>query len=170
MKIISEETPTEESQGDIPQVQTSSKPTKGQASNGGDGVTFKVHTSNKEKLMARLPNLKVSISGKKEKHAPETPDALITPEGKFKSDKNSSGEKSKSDKKKSGKMQVASAQSHPANAPSSPSPTLLSSGPKTQNGDGFSFNSKNIESLEQVPSMCLLLNTNLFLTENLFLR
>lgn len=164
MKVISEETPTEENQGEMVQVQYSSKSSKGHTANGGEVSSSKVHTSNKEKLMAKLPNLKVSISSKRDKHVSDNADAVITPDGKFKSDKNPLGEKSKVDKKKSGKMNVALAPSHAANIPSSPSPTSLSSGinlSKTQNGEGFSFSPKNIESLEQVRSFSNLLFHNI---------
>ncbi len=151
MKIINEETPTEESPGELVQVQPSGKPSKGQTSNGNDVPTSKVHTSNKEKLMAKLPNLKVSISSKRDKHASDGTDPLNTPDGKFKGDKNPLGDRiSKVDKRKSGKMNVALAASHSANIPSSPSPTSGINSSKVQNGDGPSFSPKNIESLEQV--------------------
>jgi len=132
MKIISEETPKE---GQV-QIQSSLKSAK--ALNGGDGAPVKAHTSNKEKLMAKLPNLKVSISIKKEKHASETPETLTTPE-KLKSDKNPFSEKSKSDKKRSTKVPAALSHSNSAFIPSSPSSTNLPSADlnlsNSQNGD-----------------------------------
>lgn len=151
MKMISEETPTEENQGELIQVQSSTKSLKGQT-NGGDNSASKVYTSNKEKLMAKLPNLKVSISGKRDKYFSENADSSLTPDGK-RGDKSSQSEKNKSDKKKSGKIHIGLAPGHGTNNPSSPSPTSVSSGinfSKSQNGEGFSINSKNIESLEQV--------------------
>jgi hypothetical protein len=152
MKVISEETPTEENQEDLIQVQSSTKTLKGTTTNGGDAPASKVYTSNKEKLMAKLPNLKVSISSKRDKLFSENTDTTPSPDGK-KGDKNYQSEKNKSDKKKSGKIHIGLVPGHVANNPSSPSPTSISSGfnlSKTQNGDGFSINSKNIESLEQV--------------------
>jgi hypothetical protein len=69
----------------------------------------------------------------------------------------------KSEKKKSGKLHVTSSLAPGSSAPpsvcaggSSPSPTSLNSGitfGRSQNGDGVSVCSKNIESIEQVEEL-----------------
>ena len=166
MKSIVEENAAEDELTSPP---SSGKPTKfSGSSNNNGGEMGKQHTSNKEKLMAKLPNsLKVTMTGKKERtHSEANNDRESSADKEEK--KGGKGEKLnvdklvKSEKKKSGKLPSSLspaaniAVSSGGGGGGSPSPTSLNSGVafgRSQNGDGVSVNSKTIESLEQVEEL-----------------
>ena len=166
MKSIVEEIATDDSNELTSPPSSSGKPAFGGklSNNNGEG---KPHTSNKEKLMAKLPNLKVSMTSKKERTHSETNDRDASGEKEDKKvgkgDKIAAEKFAKNEKKKAGKLYVASSLAPGSNLPgsgggggSSPSPTSLNSGiqfGRSQNGDGVSVSSKNIESIEQVEEL-----------------
>jgi len=164
MKSIVEENASEETEVMSPP--PTSKPSKFSSNNNGGSEIGKQHTSNKEKLMAKLPNsLKVTMTGKKERTHSETNDREASTDKEEKKsgkiEKLNAEKFSKTEKKKSGKLQVTSLVpgSNVAVASSgggSPSPTSLNSGitfGRSQNGDGVSVSSKTIESIEQVEEL-----------------
>jgi hypothetical protein len=167
MKSIVEEIATDDSNELTSPPSSSGKPSFGGklSNNNGEG---KPHTSNKEKLMAKLPNLKVSMTSKKERTHSETNDRETSGDKdekkSGKGDKSAAEKFAKSEKKKSGKLYVTSSLAPGSTLPgnggggSSPSPTSLNSGVafgRSQNGDGVSISSKNIESIsiEQVEEL-----------------
>jgi len=161
MKSIVEENVGDETSTELTSPPSSAKPTKTNNNSNGGGETLKQHTSNKEKLMSKLPNsLKVTMTGKKERTHSETNDR-DTPTDKDEKRRERldkvAGEKiGKSEKKKSGKLQVTSNVTVVSSGGGSPSPTSLNSGitfGRSQNGDGVSVSSKNIESIEQVEEL-----------------
>lgn len=174
MKSIVEENAAEDGSpsSDLTSPPSSGKPSGGKVSNNNGDGGGKVHTSNKEKLMSKLPNLKVSMTSKKERTHSETIDrggevSSDKDETKrtAKGEKNASEKLTKSEKKKSGKLHVTSLAAPSSNLSGSgggsPSPTSLNSGiafGRSQNGDGLSVNSKNIESLEQVEELIKMKN------------
>ena len=173
MKSILEENAAEDGSpsSELTSPPSSGKPSGKVINNNGEGGG-KVHTSNKEKLMSKLPNLKVSMTSKKERTHSETIDkggevSSDKDEAKriAKGEKNAAEKLTKSEKKKSGKLHVTSLSAPGSNLPGSgggsPSPTSLNSGitfGRSQNGDGLSVNSKNIESLEQVEELIKMKN------------
>lgn len=164
MKSIVEENATDDGAStDVTSPPSSGKIGKSSNHNHNGESTAKVHTSNKEKLMSKLPNLK-TMTGKKEKsavdHDRENCAAEKEDKKTGKSEKNAAEKLSKSEKKKSGKLHVISlapsSNLSSGGGGSSPSPTSLHSGiafGRSQNGDGMSISSKNIESLEQVEEL-----------------
>lgn len=163
MKSIVEENVSDETLTELTSPPSSAKPFKMLTNNNNsNGETLKQHTSNKEKLMSKLPNsLKVTMTGKKERMHSETNDRdtpMDKDEKRREKVEKVSGEKvGKSEKKKSGKLQVTSNVTVVSSGGGgSPSPTSLNSGitfGRSQNGDGVSVSSKNIESIEQVEEL-----------------
>jgi hypothetical protein len=162
----------EDAEDELTSPPSSGKPAKFSSSsnNNNGGEIGKQHTSNKEKLMAKLPNsLKVTMTGGKKERTHS--DANNDRESSTDKEEKKSGNKLnvdklvKSEKKKSSKLQVASTLSPATNMAvssgsvgggGSPSPTSLNSGSafaRSQNGDGVSVNSKTIESIEQVEEL-----------------
>ena len=163
MKSIVEENATDDgASSDVTSPPSSGKIGKSNHNNGDS--TGKVHTSNKEKLMSKLPNLKTMTSKKERTQSAVDHDRENSGEKEDKkigkSEKNSADKLSKSEKKKSGKLHVISlapgSNLSSGGGGNSPSPTSLNSGiafGRSQNGDGLSVSSKNIESLEQVEEL-----------------